>query len=169
MGVKLKKLYSSHNGALIDDFWYRLQTVAVGLKPPFFCIGNRGRGKSNKWSSNLSLDVHHFTSHCKMAPLAAGGVVDGDTRMYGTKNVFVADESICPVILEINTAASAMMIGLRSSEILINFSWQLIAGLAYPVFCNTDISLEYRFHQGDSHFSNHAIGFRLEYQCGFFR
>jgi choline dehydrogenase len=71
-----------------------------------------------KNNSNLSLDVHHFTSHCKMAPLSAGGVVDGDTRVYGTKNVFVADDSICPVIPDINTAASAMMIGLRSSEII---------------------------------------------------
>jgi choline dehydrogenase len=71
-----------------------------------------------KNNSNLSLDVHHFTSHCKMAPLNAGGVVDGNTRVYGTKNVFVADDSICPVIPDINTAASAMMIGLRSSEIL---------------------------------------------------
>ncbi len=71
-----------------------------------------------KNNSNLSLDVHHFTSHCKMAPLNAGGVVDGNTRVYGTKNVFVADNSICPVIPDINTAAPAMMIGLRSSEIL---------------------------------------------------
>lgn len=71
-----------------------------------------------KNNSNLSLDVHHFTSHCKMAPLNAGGVVDGDTRVYGTKNVFVADNSICPVIPDINTAAAAMMIGLRASVIL---------------------------------------------------
>jgi len=71
-----------------------------------------------KNNSNLSLDVHHFTSHCKMAPLNAGGVVDGDTRVYGTKNVFVADNSICPVIPDINTAGPAMMIGLRSSKII---------------------------------------------------
>ena len=71
-----------------------------------------------KNNSNLSLDIHHFVSHCKMAPLEAGGVVDGDTRVYGTKNVFVADNSICPVIPDINTTAPAMMIGLRTSEIL---------------------------------------------------
>ncbi|HEV7735964.1 MAG TPA: GMC family oxidoreductase, partial [Chlamydiales bacterium] len=71
-----------------------------------------------KNNSNLSLDVHHFTSHCKMAPLNVGGVVDGNTLVYGTKNVFVADDSICPVIPDINTAAAAMMIGLRTSEIL---------------------------------------------------
>jgi len=71
-----------------------------------------------KNNSNLSLDIHHFTSHCKMAPLKAGGVVDGNTRVYGTKNVYVTDNSICPVIPDINTTGSAMMIGLRSSEIL---------------------------------------------------
>lgn len=71
-----------------------------------------------KNNSNLSLDVHHFVGHCKMAALDAGGVVDGNTRVYGTKNVFVADNSICPVIPDINTAAAAMMIGLRTSEIL---------------------------------------------------
>lgn len=71
-----------------------------------------------KNNSNLSLDVHHFTSHCKMAPLKAGGVVDGNTLVYGTENVFVADDSICPVIPDINTAAAAMMIGLRSSKLI---------------------------------------------------
>lgn len=71
-----------------------------------------------KNNSNLSLDIHHFVSHCKMAPLEAGGVVDGNTRVYGTKNVFVADNSICPLIPDINTTAPAMMIGLRTSEIL---------------------------------------------------
>lgn len=71
-----------------------------------------------KNNSNLSLDIHHFVSHCKMAPLNAGGVVDGNTRVYGTKNVYVADNSICPVIPDINTTAPAMMIGLRTSQIL---------------------------------------------------
>jgi choline dehydrogenase-like flavoprotein len=69
---------------------------------------------------NLSLDPHHFTSHCKMAPLNNGGVVDGNTLVYGTKNVFVADNSICPVIPDSDTAAAEMMIGLRTSDILKN-------------------------------------------------
>jgi choline dehydrogenase len=73
-----------------------------------------------KNNSNLTLDPHHFTSHCKMAPLNDGGVVDGNTLVYGTKNVFVADNSICPVIPDSDTAAAAMMIGLRTSEILKN-------------------------------------------------
>lgn len=71
-----------------------------------------------KNNTNLGADARHFTSHCKMAPLKAGGVVDGDTRVYGTRNCFVVDNSICPEIPDINTTAPAMMIGLRSSEIL---------------------------------------------------
>ena len=71
-----------------------------------------------KNNSNLSLDIHHFVSHCKMAPLNQGGVVDGNTLVYGTQNVFVADNSICPTIPDINTTAPAMMIGLRASKII---------------------------------------------------
>ncbi len=69
-------------------------------------------------NTNLVGDGRHFTSHCKMAPLDAGGVVDGDTRVYGTTNCFVVDCSICPVIPDMNTTGPAMMIGERSSEIL---------------------------------------------------
>jgi len=71
-----------------------------------------------KNNTNLGGDARHFTSHCKMAPLKNGGVVDGNTRVYGTTNCFVVDNSICPEIPNINTTASAMMIGWRSSKIL---------------------------------------------------
>lgn len=47
-----------------------------------------------------------------------------------------------------------------------HFSWQLLAGLTYPIFCNTDISLEYKFHQGGNHFYNHTIGVGLIYKFG---
>jgi choline dehydrogenase len=69
-------------------------------------------------NTNVMLDVHHHCKHCKMAPLESGGVVDGNTRVYGTQNLYVADNAICPVIPDINTTGSAMMIGLRTSEIL---------------------------------------------------
>lgn len=71
-----------------------------------------------KNNTNLGADARHFASHCKMAPLKSGGVVNGDMLVYGTKNCFVVDNSICPEIPDINTTASAMMIGLRGSEIL---------------------------------------------------
>ncbi len=45
-----------------------------------------------------------------------------------------------------------------------HFSWQLMAGLAFPIFCNTEFTLEYKFHQGGSQFNNHAIGIGLTYK-----
>lgn len=47
-----------------------------------------------------------------------------------------------------------------------HFSWQLMAGLACPVFCNTEMTLEYKFHQAASHFYNHTIGVGLVYRFG---
>lgn len=48
-----------------------------------------------------------------------------------------------------------------------HFSWQLMTGLAYPIFCQTEITLEYHFHQGGSHFYNHSVGIGLIYKFGF--
>lgn len=47
------------------------------------------------------------------------------------------------------------------------FAWQIIAGLAYPIFCNTDLSLEYKFHKGGfKHLYNHSLGIGLTYSFG---
>lgn len=45
-----------------------------------------------------------------------------------------------------------------------HLSWQVMTGLAYPVFYNTEISLEYKFHQGGCHFYNHSVGVGLTYK-----
>jgi choline dehydrogenase len=108
---------------LIDNMFLIDPSYIVAPGDPLYSVILSGWSDASveayvKSNSNLSLDVHHFVSHCKMASLQAGGVVDGNTRVYGTKNVYVADNSICPVIPDINTAAAAMMIGLRTSEIL---------------------------------------------------
>ncbi len=48
-----------------------------------------------------------------------------------------------------------------------NLSWQVMAGFTYPIFCNTDMTLEYKFHQGGHHFYNHSVGIGLIYKFGF--
>jgi opacity protein-like surface antigen len=48
-----------------------------------------------------------------------------------------------------------------------HFSWQLMAGIFYPIFRNAELSLEYKFHQGGSQFNNHSIGVALAYKFGF--
>jgi outer membrane autotransporter protein len=49
------------------------------------------------------------------------------------------------------------------------FAWQLMAGFSYPIFRNAEIALEYKYHQGGSHFYNHAIGVGFVYKFGFIR
>lgn len=65
---------------------------------------------------------------------------------------------------------------MHASNCRINFhqkwnhlSWQLMAGLTCPLFCNIVMTLEYKFHQGGCHLYNHAIGVGLIYNFGFLR
>ncbi len=48
-----------------------------------------------------------------------------------------------------------------------HLSWQAMAGLAYPIFRNAEITLEYKFHQGGHHFYDHTVGVGLVYKFGF--
>lgn len=50
-----------------------------------------------------------------------------------------------------------------------HFSWQMMAGLAYPIFCNTEITLEYKLHQGGHQLHNHSVGVGLVYNFGYLR
>lgn len=47
-----------------------------------------------------------------------------------------------------------------------SLSWQVMTGLIYPIFCNADMTLEYKFHQGGRHFYSHSIGIGLWYRFG---
>lgn len=48
-----------------------------------------------------------------------------------------------------------------------HFAWQVIAGIGYPLFCSTDISLEYKYHKGGfSYIHNHSLGVGLTYKFG---
>lgn len=48
-----------------------------------------------------------------------------------------------------------------------HFAWQAIAGFSFPIFCNTELTVEYKFHQGGTAFNNHAIGAGLVYKFGY--
>ncbi|MBS0585968.1 MAG: outer membrane beta-barrel protein [Verrucomicrobia bacterium] len=47
-----------------------------------------------------------------------------------------------------------------------HLSWQVMVGLARPIFSNTAISLDYTFHQGGCHFYNHSLEVGLTYKFG---
>lgn len=61
----------------------------------------------------------HFQSHCRMAPLNQGGVVDSNGAVYGVRNLFVADNSIVPQVMDGSPMASAYLIGSNVADLLI--------------------------------------------------
>ncbi|CAM2886300.1 Alcohol dehydrogenase [acceptor] [Legionella steigerwaltii] len=60
----------------------------------------------------------HFQSHCRMAPLNQGGVVDNTGHVYGVQNLLVADDSIVPVNMDGSPMATAYLIAANVANIL---------------------------------------------------
>lgn len=59
----------------------------------------------------------HASGSCRMAKTARDGVVDGNLKVFGTENLWIADCSIEPVIQTGNTAYMAYFIGLELAKI----------------------------------------------------
>ena len=47
------------------------------------------------------------------------------------------------------------------------FAWQAMAGFAFSIFRNAELTLEYQFHEGGGHFYNHAVAAGFVYKFGF--
>lgn len=62
----------------------------------------------------------HFQSHCRMAPIEQGGVVDSTGHVYGVQNLIVADNSIVPQNMDGSPMASAYLIGANIARLLKN-------------------------------------------------
>jgi len=63
-----------------------------------------------------------WQSHCRMAPLNQGGVVDSYGKVYGVENLFVADDSIVPVGMDGTPMASAYLIAANIARLLLEFN-----------------------------------------------
>lgn len=61
----------------------------------------------------------HFQSHCRMAPLDQGGVVDSTGHVYGVTHLLVADDSVVPLCMDGSPMASAYLIADNIAKILI--------------------------------------------------
>lgn len=59
-----------------------------------------------------------FVGTCKMAPRCESGVVDDKLRVYGVKNLRVADASVMPYIPSGNTAAAVYTIGEKAASMI---------------------------------------------------
>ncbi|KAI8447817.1 hypothetical protein BY996DRAFT_6433510 [Phakopsora pachyrhizi] len=62
----------------------------------------------------------HSLGTAKMAPLKSGGVVDGNLNVYGISSLKVIDMSIVPENVGANTNNTAIAIGEKGAEIIIN-------------------------------------------------
>jgi len=66
-----------------------------------------------------SIDANmHFQSHCRMAPLGQGGVVNSSGQVYGVQNLYVADNSIVPQCMDGSPMASAYLIAAMIARLL---------------------------------------------------
>jgi len=60
----------------------------------------------------------HYQGHCRMAPLAQGGVVDSNGRVYGVNNLIIADNSIVPQPIDGSPMTSAYLIAANIAKLL---------------------------------------------------
>lgn len=60
----------------------------------------------------------HFQSHCRMAPLSQGGVVDSTGRVYGVQRLIVADNSINPQDMDGSPMATAYLVAANVARLL---------------------------------------------------
>ena len=60
-----------------------------------------------------------WQSHCRMAPLGQGGVVNNRGKVHGVQNLYVADDSIVPVAMDGTPMASAYLIAANIARLLL--------------------------------------------------
>lgn len=60
----------------------------------------------------------HYQSHCRMAPLAQGGVVDSHGRVYGVQNLIVADNSVNPQDMDGSPMSTAYLVAANIARLL---------------------------------------------------
>lgn len=61
----------------------------------------------------------HWQSHCRMAPLDQGGVVDSIGKVYGVQNLFVADNSVNPLGMDGSPMATGYLVAANIARLLL--------------------------------------------------
>ena len=62
--------------------------------------------------------VYHPCGTCRMAPEAAGGVVDAALRVHGVQGLRVIDASVFPNITSANTHAPTVMLAYKAADLI---------------------------------------------------
>ncbi|KAL0957900.1 hypothetical protein HGRIS_000081 [Hohenbuehelia grisea] len=74
--------------------------------------------KIEEWMRARVTGDNHATGSLSMLPQHLGGVVDTKLRVYGTRNVRVADASIIPFPVSAHTMSTVYMIGERAVDLI---------------------------------------------------
>lgn len=72
-----------------------------------------------EWVKRTVGTAYHSISTCAMKPREKGGVVDSRLNVYGTRNLKVADLSICPANLGTNTTTVALLVGEKAASLIL--------------------------------------------------
>jgi len=70
------------------------------------------------WIKATFSTIYHTIGACSMLPKDQGGVVDSSLKIYNTTNIRVADISVVPLHIGINTQATAYAIGEIAADII---------------------------------------------------
>ncbi|THH07338.1 hypothetical protein EW145_g3449 [Phellinidium pouzarii] len=73
----------------------------------------------DNWIADHVETTWHSLGTCAMKPLEQGGVVDKRLNVYGTQNLKCVDLSICPDNLGTNTYSSALLVGEKGANLLL--------------------------------------------------
>ncbi|KAH9934323.1 GMC oxidoreductase [Fomitopsis serialis] len=73
-----------------------------------------------EYIKNYSYTCFHALGSCSMLPRDKNGVVDSTLKVYGTKNVRVADLSVIPMEISAHTQSAAYYVGEKMAEILLS-------------------------------------------------
>lgn len=129
------------------EYAYRKNSIS---KIDFFVEGSSKRGhfQTSSYMANLLWDL----------PLTLSGCACGDFQPFIGVGIGYDSQ-------QMRSSNSRIRFHQRWNH----FAWQLMAGLTCQLFCNTEMSLEYKFHQGGCHFYNHSLGIGLIYKFGLLR
>lgn len=129
---------------LEGEYAYRRNTIS---KIDFFTEGSSKHGhfQTSSYMANLLWDVPLSSWGCALwniQPYVGAGIGYDNQQMHASNS------------------------RVEFSQKWNRFSWQAMAGFAFPIFCDTELSLEYKYHQGGCHFFNHTLGVGLTYRFG---
>jgi choline dehydrogenase len=62
---------------------------------------------------------HHASCSCAIGPREAGGVLNGDFRVHGTRGLRVVDASVFPRIPGFFIASAVYMVGEKAADVIL--------------------------------------------------